>query len=617
MQIVSVTPESPEIQFTGSRALVGIRNSDPFNYRFAWKLRLGEKQVNGSCFDLPAYGTRYIEFAPPPQDKKVAPLQQPVCGGPQTVAADFPSAAFLTAGTLKDEVVKGSLLLEPDFGTEIGQPVAAKEIPVAVRLSFWGDNLQQFSNAFWVFLLLALGGAVSIWVNCGIPNIRRGLSLCRRIVEIDLKIKGLGTSLDSRWRVMLQSHLPGMREELRSGPWWFPSFGTTLDRLNLKIGTLQEWVDIAYTASLLMHRAGERPEMFPPSVLRAIQERCTRALTPIESGFTKPEELEAMRADLNAARHCLEVTLAGLPNPDLEKEIAAREDRTAGLVSNPAAAPPQFAGLIQQAAAARLAPLSPDNCIARDIYSLKLDLVRVYQERLKQVPVAAAAPGGGPAPSSSLLRLQAHGERLAEYLIPDTHESLRIAVLLVNEMRQDIFADSDGPLAAALQASPPAVMITHDPDAIRVNTPVRFALSFGQQLLNEAVARQEWRCAWDFGDGCPREYGWEVFHSFAAAGQPTIRVTIHDLKASPVKPDPPPAQVTVAPHDSSPYWFEPETKVEIARLGIVLALALFGLLATAQAKAETLTFLEAVSAVIALGFGAGTVKNLVLRASSD
>jgi hypothetical protein len=62
---------------------------------------------------------------------------------------------------------------------------------------------------------------------------------------------------------------------------------------------------------------------------------------------------------------------------------------------------------------------------------------------------------------------------------------------------------------------------------------------------------------------------------------------------------------------------EPETRLELVRLMIVLALALLGLMTTARQQVQNLSFLEAVGVVIALGFGADTIKNLIVQRSSS
>jgi len=607
VQIVSATPDSPEIHFTGKHAQVGIKNAEPFNYRFSWKLHYGDKLVDGGYVDLPSNSTRYFEVALP-------------AGGIWQSLSEW-----LTTGTLKDDILKGSLILEPDFGAGVNQPLHVRDLAATLRFSRWGSNAQWINNAVFVFLLLGIGGVGSIWVNCGIPNTRRALVLRRRIHELELKISGLDSSIDSRGRVMLSSHLPAIREVLEGSTWRYPSFTTTLDQLTSKVDMVQEWVEIVYSVSLTLNKAWEAPELFPPTVLNWIQQHCDAALAPIESGFTKSEEIDGMKADLKAAQQYLEIALSKAPNPDLEKVISEREANVAGLIDSLGDRyQAQFGGAIQEAKAAAARALKPPDYISRDTTSLKIDLLRIYDERIRQAPasaVAAAVGGGGGAggvqTSTALSRLQSHAGLLVDHLVPDTHESLRIAQLIIDEMRQDIYADADGSLMGALKNTPPAVMITHDPATLTTYTPVRFALRFDRQILNEAVARQEWRCAWDFGDGSPREFGWEVFHSFMRPGNVVIKVAIHDLMANPVTPSPTDQALTIHEADSSASWFEPETKLEMVRLAIVLTLALFALLATAQQKVQTLGFFEAVCAVIALGFSADTVKNLVLKSSAN
>ena len=68
---------------------------------------------------------------------------------------------------------------------------------------------------------------------------------------------------------------------------------------------VQQWVEIAYSASIVLHQADENLPMIPHTVLLWLQERCTHALTPIESGLTTDEEIETMKAGLNAARNYL------------------------------------------------------------------------------------------------------------------------------------------------------------------------------------------------------------------------------------------------------------------------------------------------------------------------
>ena len=192
LQIISPTPDAPEIHFVDGRALVGLKNSDPFTYRLAWKL-----QLNGQLFkskensegkkdfiDLPPGATQYVPIVP-----------------------NFPEpswSSLLTRGTIKDEIIKGNLILQPVFeGDAIHQPLPSKDLPATFRLSYYREIWQQLMHVVSIFLLLAVGGVISLWVHVGMPNTTRALAVRRRIDDLETKIDGLGTSIASRQRVLL------------------------------------------------------------------------------------------------------------------------------------------------------------------------------------------------------------------------------------------------------------------------------------------------------------------------------------------------------------------------------------------------------------------------------
>jgi hypothetical protein len=602
IQLNSPTPDTPEIHIIGDRALLSLKNSDPFNYSFTWKLRL-----NGQLFDG---GKNFIDLSSnSPADIE---LKTPV----------IPEASFLTSGTLKDEIVNGKIILVPFFeGDAIAQPPRSKEIPVTVRLSYWeSGNIQQLWNIVCVFILLAVGGVCSLWVHSGMPNTTRALALRRRLRDLEMKIGGLGGSLNSRWRVLLKSHLLAIWKDLFSSWWIFPSFAATLDTLTKKVDMAQQWVEVAYSASLILHDADQESHPIPPTVMRWIQERCVDALTPIESGLTTDDEIQKMKANLNAARKYLALTVDQIANPDLDKEISDREDRLKSEVDHLRKTYVHFSGLITQLEQAVGKPLSPTNYIDRDSCSLRVELLQAFDQRKNQLANAA-----GSAVQGALERLKNRENWLMTYLVTDTHESLRTALFIVNEMRQDIYVNNA--LSDEVKKAPPAVTITTDPVTVEARTPVRLALRFNRQVLNQAVARQEWICSWNFGDRTQQENGWEVFHSYESTGKQDVQVMISDLDGNLVISDSIKGTVTVGIGQDSKGTghrsgfakpkLEPETKLELGRLVIVLGLALVTLMATARQQAQSLTFLEAIGAVVALGFGADTIKNLILQRSSS
>ncbi|HXN47903.1 MAG TPA: PKD domain-containing protein, partial [Bryobacteraceae bacterium] len=514
-------------------------------------------------------------------------------------------------------------------------PLAVKMLPVTARVRFWSDGFQELANVIAVFLLLTAGGIASIWVHCGMPNTTRALALQRRLNALGQQIDALGTDIASQWRVLLASHPRRLCRSLSSMWWVFPAFAELLDRLEIDVTMVESWGAIAYDVSIVKRQMRQQQQQgIPPTVLSWVDDACARALAPIETGLTNAEELQSMRADVRKARAYLALVADGTQIADLEKEVADRETRIQGCLPIVAKAwPDEFGNLVEQVSNSIGTPMEPDLYIDRDTLTLKVSLLnefRALRERAQALePSAMAAAAGGVvtgSPSeSTVTRLEAHRERLFAYLRPDAPESLRLARLFVGEMRQDIYERA---LLVEMRKTPPAVMMRAQPLIAEPEAPVHFALCFNRDLLNDAAACQEWACTWNFGDGALRETGWEVYHSFSKDGLYDVAVEIADLDGQPVTSAPivQKAQVgrLVGPIPAAERirrawrWTKPhaETMLEASRLALVLAVAVFGLVTTARQQATTLTTLEAIGAVFALGFGADTLKTLITERRS-
>ena len=619
--------DPPEIRFSalgsgGGKLLVRLVNTDPMSYRFRWSLRLGnDLRVSPNPYvDLPANGSAFLDFTP------VSPRGSGVLGW---------VSQLLAAGTLKDEIESGDLVLQPVLGQVAMPPLAPKVLPVSARIRFRSDGFQELANVICVFLLLTAGGITSIWVHCGMPNTTRALALQRRLSALNQQIEALGTDIPSQWRVLLASHPKSLCKSLTSTWWVFPAFAELLDRLEIDVAMAETWAAIAYDISIVKRQMRQQQQAgIPPTVLAWVEDSCAHALAPIETGFTNDEELQGMRADVKKAREYLALVADGTQIADLEKEVADRETRIQACLPIVAKAwPDEFGNLVEQVSNSIGTPMDPDLYIDRDTLTLKVSLLNEFRELRERAqalePAAMAVVAGGAvsgSPSgSAVTRLEAHRERLFAYLRPDAPESLRLARLFVIEMRQDIYEPA---LLAEMQKTPPALAVLIQPVIAEPETPVHFALRFSRDLLNDAAVCQEWACAWNFGDGSQRETGWEVYHSFSKNGLYDVAVDIANLDGQVVTQTailqktqvgrligPMPAAERIL---RAWRWMKPhaETMLEASRLALVLVVAVFGLVTTARQQATTLTTLEAIGAVFALGFGADTLKTLITERRS-
>ncbi len=626
---LDVPGNPPELDFdalgTGEQHyLVRLVNADPMTYRFHWALRLDDQLQSPSkdIVDLPPGGSAYIDLA------TVAPRPAGVAGW---------ISQFLAQGTIKDEMTSGGLVLTPVFASANIPPAPLKVLPVSVRLRFWSDGLQEFFNLVCVFLLLTAGGVASIWVHCGMPNTARALQLQKRLRAVEAQINGLGGDIRSEWRVLLAGGCRTLAADLESTWWVFPAFADVVSQATTNIGMLEAWGAVAYDVSIVLRRTrSQAQDGIPPTVLHWIETSCEDALAPIESGRTNEEELQNMRASVKYALDLLHLLEDGKQIPDLEQEIGEREKRLAERTIDQNW-PAEFAFLANQVSESMKTPLSPPLYTDRDTLSLKLDLLNEflgYYERSQSgayTAAAATASASGPpisitAPRASdvLTALENYRTRFFRYLGPDAPESLRMARLFVAEMRQNVYAPE---LVEEARKQPSGLQVLVEPAQIRAATCVHFQLLFRRQALNESSARHEWTCIWNFGDGCAAETGWEVHHGFERDGCYDATVEVTDLNGDSVAP-PLVKQLRVgewlsadagwrdrmgmAARRMARMWKpHAETILEASRLALVLAVAVFGLITTARQQAASLTLPEAIGAVIALGFGADTLKNLI------
>src|SRR6266699_1522088 len=339
------------------------------------------------------------------------------------------------------------------------------------------------------------------------PNTTRALAVQRRLRSLTRQINGLGADIPSQWRALLASHPKRILREL-GGTWWvFPGFAAVLDRVERELTMIETWGTICYDLSIRRRRTRLLAQTgIPVTILGWIERTCNNALSEMESGYTNDAEIQAMRASVAEVERYLTLVSSGAQIPELEKEIVDREaglqpclDTVARLCQS------EFANLLAAVVRVVGTPVQPSDYMVRDTLSLKVCLLNEYCELLSRastIPAAAAVAAG----TSSVLaassfdtaaaRIQGHRARLFDYLRPDAPESLRFARMFVAEMRQDLYEET---LRAELAKNPPAISIVCEPPVPEPNTLVHLAVRFHRDLLNEAAACQEWRCAWDFG----------------------------------------------------------------------------------------------------------------------
>src|SRR5262249_26112540 len=139
-------------------------------------------------------------------------------------------------------------------------------------------------------------------------------------------------------------------------------------------------------------------------LMSLIEDKCDRALRPFLSGFTKPEEVQAMGNALKEAQEYVEAAAANSPIPDLEDIIKDREARIGPALGQLRKDYPSYTGLFDQTEAQMRIALAPSFYQERDTFSLKAELLMRYRDLALRagatvfppaVAAAAAAVGSG------------------------------------------------------------------------------------------------------------------------------------------------------------------------------------------------------------------------------
>jgi hypothetical protein len=177
------------------------------------------------------------------------------------------------------------------------------------------------------------------------------------------------------------------------------------------------------------------------------------------------------------------------------------------------------------------------------------------------------------------------------------------------EIYQGVYREQ---VVAALKGKQPSPSIAVAQVKVRAFFPVQFAIQFPDRAMDNSEALDAIQCEWDFGHDEFKEHGWWVTHyfprprtylvkaRFSYGGQPIL-----DANNAPVE-----ISETITA-EAVPRVAQDRTRVELIQLGIVLLVALLGLLAGAREQLQKLDLLAATVALFLLGFTADSIKNAI------
>jgi hypothetical protein len=545
-------------------------------------------------------------------------------------------------------------------------PQPAKYLPLKLRLRFWPKYWQQLMNILWTGVFVLFGMLASLWFRCFIPNATGAVKLRRQLHDMTTRLRGSADDLPSQPRTVLESTIESCYSGLKKFPKFLPGFSTALTEVQANVIMCSSWVDTAYGVANVLGEARRLLQLgLPPTLMYLIEDRCDHALRPFLSGFTKPEESQAMSEALKDAQKYLDAGSQNTPVPELEAMIKEREDRVRPALQSLGQDYPSHAQLFGQLQNLMQQTLSPQIYKDLDTFSLKTELLWKYRDLARRYGATTfppTAPNTPPGPQTALERMAARYEDFLSFVNAESYESLNMARIYMAEMEQDVYPAA---LIKELAKDPPAVEIHTAPSPVEPGVPVHYSLRFNRDSLNQKAAVHEWALRWKFQNesgavttttvppsqvarsagqtAAPAvqpaltvsgpaagvtetETGWDIYHRFPEKGTHSVSVTLVAFDGA-VVPSSGPIQTEVVMKENDerehrgvwwkPWTWTPEAKIEGLRVAFVLVIALAGVFVTARQKVEETGLFQGVAALIGLGFAADIVKNALSDKPGD
>jgi hypothetical protein len=583
-----------------------LTNADPFDYRITWKWTAEGRDLCDGTTIVPAHARMLL-------------VCTPLVG--QTVRELF-----------RRPVTPTVLTLHADTNPPSGQsPILLRqELPASV--SYFQPAIGQTVTYVILVLVLVAGGLASLFLNTALPNFLQKLSLREQLLAIGVSIGNLSNNIDSRIRVLLRLERSRLIDLLRSRWSLSPEFAGVVARSTAGMAQLRARVDVLHQLDLVCEGIGQaRLNDVPPTLLEQIELLHRRANALLAKNEPNDDDLRAARDAVRNASDLVDaldepgeefgIKLVARVKAVRDAERAIDDLPTWKSVKASVAWPWAMVAHVDEAAAtvpaAQYAQL--DNAVRRVELMQEYAQLSVGWLRRDNPEIDKLPPDERERKIARLALRDAHEARMLTCLSNPSYAALVSARRRLREIGDDVYSDD---LRRSLNADPKEAGIDWEPDIAYERAPLTFRVEFYDRFTNEAAARSDWTCEWDFDDGLVGK-GWTVSHYFvlsrARKSQTAFRVTaqVRDDDGKLVMKDDKPVvlsrEIKVMPSDTAK--FESRVWAEAAKLAAALLIAIFGLVAGAHEQLVKLDVVPGLVAVFLVGFGADTIKNLLTAKS--
>ena len=590
----------------GEDAQFTLINGDDQSYPLDWAFLIAGQTIQSGELQLAAHGRSQIELTPT-------------------------SDLYSWTDDLRPSTRTGTLLLSLHGPPNVPHDLLPQR---TLQVSLLMQRLSPTATTVWldiaVVLTLLLGGLLSLIANSVLPSILRKLTLRRQVNQLAQPARSISTRVDPYLRTLLRMERKRLDLLLRRSWALSPASGENFESVAAGINRFRQHLKVTERLDELRRRLEQDAVVSPPSAIDDIDSKLQLAENNLRSFSLTDDELNTATRFLDAAEGSLAMlgdhtALAQLTAANF-RDLKVRQKLLAySYYSDLYTALPGLFEMLNQ-------PFDDPRNITRPmIFAIDYGIAALqlaFDFAILRVSAPAVATGGGDAPprQSPRQRLIARQGELISLLGTLSWSALRELRVLLQQMRENIYeSDILEEIANTGQAE-----IAFDPRVVHAYSPVAFSIRFRDPRFNGAAAAKRLTCAWDFPRQ-PIEKGWQICHFFRGneakrddGRDAIVSVRVESPKAAEGGSTLMSSETARLLRSTLETRFEvqrPErppysgAMAESVRFFIAFGVALAALFSGALQQLDRLDFLPAMIAVLAIGFGADTVKNLLVQTS--
>ena len=595
--------DQPLVLPAGGTASLTIKNNDAEAYPVDWSFQIGGKELQSGELQLAPHGTSRIDLEP---------------------TEDL----YSWTDNLRPSDKTGQLLLSlhgpPEMAREL---LPQRTLPVSLLMRKLSASWTSLWLHLFVALVLLLGGVLSLVGHSVLPNFLRKIALRRQIHELADPMRSMSPRVDSYVRALLRMERKRADLLLKRSSAISPAAGETLDLVAEGIARARRRLKVAERLDETRRRLDEASISAPPTVTDGIDGKLQMAATQLHSLALTDEDAGTAIRFLDSADRSLSM----LGDTDALARLIATNFRDLKIRQKflpysyyndlKTELPGLFEMLNQPFDDFRNIPRQMIFAIDYGVAALQ----NAFDYAVLRASTSQEATGSGSG-LSARDRLLAHQKELVGLLGTLSWPALRELRTLVQEMRENIYEKD----VLEEIGTPGQAEIAVDPQTVRAYMPVLFSIRFKDSRFDDAAALRRLTCKWNFPNEL-QEQDWRTCHFFT--GRELKRGEGRDVTVS-VRVESPKAAEAGAPIDGKaagkPLRNSLSAMIELQRAErpsysrasaeavrflIAYGVALAGLLSGALQQLAKLDFLPATIAILVLGFGADTVKNLLTQTS--